>query len=90
MGVLEGEPLHGPSYRAGLAEAEKRVGIPQVDPDGDYTGCGARWPGRGNTHVLFTVCHLPIGHEGPHYSPLYWQQETRVIPPGSSDTSEPR
>lgn len=73
LGILEAEPLHGPSYRQGIAEAERRVGIPQVDPDGDYTGCGERWPNHGGH---FKVCHLPIGHEGPHYAPLYWPRHT--------------
>lgn len=86
LGILEAEPLHGPSYREGIAEAERRVGIPQVDPDGDYTGCGARWPGRGNIHVLFHVCHLPIGHEGPHYAPLYWPLDS--APAALADPTE--
>ena len=80
LGVLGAEPLHGPSYRQGYQEAVlhmrraheagdlERIFLPHVDPDGDYTGCGAKHPD------LAAYCDLPI-HPWPatHHADLFWE-----------------
>lgn len=70
FGILEAEPLHGPSYRAGMREAEARVGIISPDYDGDYTGCGVS-NGGGTKHEY---CDLPADHGGPHHAHHYWAE----------------
>lgn len=73
LGILEAEPLHGPSFRKGVAEAERRVGIVRPDMiDGDYTGCGHRTRPAGPSQEF---CDLPIGHGGPHHAHMYWRKE---------------
>ena len=67
LGILEAEPLHGPSYRAGIAEAERRVGIVRPDTD-EYTGCGSPV----DTPLGTAYCDLPTTHEGPHHTHVYW------------------
>lgn len=75
LGILEAEPIHGPSYRAGIEEAERRVGIVKSDADGDYTACG-KWfktPIR-ESLAASLYCDLPLVHDGPHHAHLYWTE----------------
>jgi len=83
LAILGADPLHGPSYRAGIAEAERRVGIVHLDPDGDYTGCGAHEEGQ----VYRQYCDLPTGHGGPHHAHLYWESSDRRAPHTGQDES---
>lgn len=80
LGILEAEPLHGPSYRAGVKDAERRVGIVTPDADGDFIGCGTSHPipSDGRFPKSQVYCDLPHGHGGPHHAHLFW---TRVLPP---------
>ena len=82
LGVLDAEPIHGPSYRAGIEEAECRVGIVKPDADGDFTGCGTS-----SDPFRRFYCDLPHGHEGPHHAHVFWPRDTTVITPvvGQSD-----
>lgn len=81
FGILEAEPLHGPSYRQGYTEALRdfRAALergedlqqwlygPAADMrDGDHTGCGAEKDGH--------YCDLPP-HAWPqtHHADLFWE-----------------
>ena len=86
LGILEAEPIHGPSYRAGIEEAERRVGIVKPDADGDFIGCGTSRPisAAGPFPKSSVYCDLPHGHGGPHHAHLFW---TRPTPPEEGQVS---
>jgi transcriptional regulator with XRE-family HTH domain len=76
LGILEAEPLHGPSYRRGLQEGWIQAGraidrgdFEQVrsDPIGEYTGCGVEREGH--------YCDLRVGHWGPHHADQLWEDD---------------